>query len=68
MAMARGVSALKVFGADTMDLSDDETEAIVKKWRKSNPKICAFWQIMEYCAKIAICDKAKKILPKRNSV
>lgn len=59
-----GVNALKAFGADKMGLSDGELEAIVKKWRKSNPKICAFWRIMECCAKIAIRDKTKKVCQK----
>ena len=59
-----GVSALKAFGADKMGLSDGELEAIVKKWRKSNPKICAFWRIMESCAKIAIRNKTKKYCQK----
>lgn len=59
-----GVNALKAFGADKMGLSDGELEAIVKKWRKSNPKICTFWRIMESCAKIAIRDGVKKVCQK----
>ena len=59
-----GVNALKAFGADKMGLSDGELEAIVKKWRKSNPKICTFWRIMESCAKIAIRDRVKKVCQK----
>ena len=59
-----GVNALKAFGADKMGLSDGELEAIVKKWRKSNPKICTFWRIMECCAKIAIKGKTKKVCQK----
>ena len=59
-----GVNALKAFGADKMGLSDGELEAIVKKWRKSNPKICAFWRIMESCAKIAIKGKTRKVCQK----
>ena len=59
-----GVNALKAFGADKMGLSDSELEAIVKKWRKSNPKICTFWRIMESCAKIAIRDGVKKVCQK----
>ena len=59
-----GVNALKAFGADKMGLSDGELEAMVKKWRKSNPKICTFWRIMECCAKIAIKGKTKKVCQK----
>ena len=55
-----GVSALKAFGADRMGLSDAEMEAIIKKWRKSNPKICQFWRIMECCAKKVIKTGTKK--------
>ena len=59
-----GASALKAFGADKMGLSDSELENIVKQWRKSNPKICAFWRIMESCAKIAIKSGQKKYCQK----
>ena len=55
-----GVSALKAFGADKMGLSDDDMQAIITKWRKTNKKICNFWRIMENCAKYAVKNKTTK--------
>ncbi len=55
-----GVSALKAFGADKMGLSDDDMQAIITKWRKTNKKISNIWRIMENCAKYAVKHKTTK--------
>ncbi|MBR2215991.1 MAG: DNA polymerase [Selenomonadaceae bacterium] len=42
-----GVGALKAFGADKMGLSDEDMDAIVKKWRRASPHIVWLWQELE---------------------
>ena len=49
-----GENALKKMGGESMGLSPYEMKAIVKKWRKANPKVVRFWRDVEKCAKEAI--------------
>ncbi len=58
------VGALKAFGADKMGLSDAELSDIISHWRAANPNICAFWRIMEHCAKYAVRYQTKKFCQK----
>lgn len=44
------LGALKTMGGEEMGLSETEMQSIVKKWRKANPAIVAFWADVDKCA------------------
>lgn len=46
--------ALAKMGGEKMGLSEDDMVSIVKKWRKANPDIVAFWKTIEKAAKRAV--------------
>lgn len=56
-----GVGALKTMGGEAMGLSDEEMSAIVKRWRRANPAISAYWRYVEDCAKQALTNPGKRI-------
>ncbi|HYD90918.1 MAG TPA: DNA polymerase [Flavobacterium sp.] len=49
-----GWKALERMGGEAMGLSESEMRAIVKLWRKANPKIVEYWQEIEECALNAV--------------
>lgn len=52
------VGALVAMGADNMGMTSDEMYEIVIQWRRSNPKIVNFWNIM--FQGLCICYQSKK--------
>ncbi|MBR2142064.1 DNA polymerase [Anaerovibrio sp.] len=45
-----GISAMKDMGGDKLNLTDEELQQIVTKWRKASPKIPALWRKIESAA------------------
>ena len=56
-----GVGALKTMGGEAMGLSEEEMGAIVKRWRRANPAISAYWRHVEDYAKEALTNPGKRI-------
>ncbi len=46
--------AMSKMGAEDMGLKSKEVRSIVKLWRRKNPKIVKFWEIVETAAKRAV--------------
>lgn len=53
-----GVSALEAMGGKRLGLSEAEEADIVKRWRKSNPRIVRLWKIVEEAAFEALRTEA----------
>ena len=49
-----GVNALKAMGGEAMGLTEDEMNDIVQKWRRSSPRIKAFWGKLDDAVRAAI--------------
>ncbi|KHM51618.1 DNA polymerase [Anaerovibrio lipolyticus DSM 3074] len=45
-----GVQAMKAMGGDKLDMTDEELQEIVNKWRAASPKIPALWRAIEFAA------------------
>lgn len=58
-----GVGALKVMGALSMGLQEDELEAIKVAWRKANPEIVRLWYAVEKAAHRAVLERQAQHLP-----
>jgi DNA polymerase len=55
------VGALKTMGGEAMGLSEPEMKGIVDVWRRSNPRIKAFWYEVEKCATRAMKSPRKTV-------
>lgn len=55
-----GRNALLRMGADRLNLSDEQLDDIVIKWRAANPKIVALWKDAEEAARTAISYRSRQ--------
>lgn len=62
-----GVAAMKAMGGDKLDMTDEELQEIVNKWRAASPKIPALWRKIENAAMRTIrFDGTHQVLPAHN--
>jgi len=56
-----GVGALIAMGAEAMGLTEPEMKQIVTRWRRANPAIANYWQIIDGAAKRALRNPTKVV-------
>ncbi len=63
LGYAGGVGALKVMGALSLGLKEDELEGIKVAWRDANPEIVRLWYAVENAAHRAVLERKPQHLP-----
>ena len=57
-----GVSALEAMGGKRLGLTEDEEKDIVRRWRKSNPRIVKLWAAIEKAATEVIRTHGRQVI------
>lgn len=62
-----GIAAMKAMGGNKLNMTDEELQEIVNKWRAASPKIPALWRKIENAAMRTIrFDGTHQVLPAHN--